>query len=169
MSGVVFAAVANVLTFETLASVAFVLENWPQPVKSRESKKHLGNMYTDILIRVKNATLRSKEKVKVPYSRLSMDILESLVKRGYIVSAVRKGRGIKRIIDVELGYNDGKSNISDIKFWSRPSRKLYIGYKNIKKAKQGYGHFFLSTPKGILTGEEARKQKVGGEILFEIW
>jgi len=127
-------------------------------------------MYWDSIIRVKNGLDRGFERVKVPYSSLDMSVLDSLAREGYVESVTRKGRGIKRIIDVKLKYEaDGKPAISGINFVSKPSRRLYSGYKNIKASRQGYGHYILSTPDGVLTDEEAKKKKVGGQVLFEIW
>lgn len=127
-------------------------------------------MYWDTIIRVKNALERNHEKVKVPYSHFDMRILESLVKEGYLESATRKGRGVKRIIDIKLKYDkDGDPAISGVKFISRPSRRLYKGYKDINTSRQGYGRYILSTPQGVLTDKEARRKKVGGQVLFEIW
>jgi len=134
-------------------------------------KKHLGNhMYWDTVTRVRNGLQRGYERVKVPYSHFDMNILESLVKEGYLESATRKGRGVKRIIDVRLKY-DGEGNpaISGVKFISKPSRRLYSGYKDIKSSRQGYGSFIISTPQGIVADREARKKKLGGQVLFEIW
>ena len=127
-------------------------------------------MYWDSIIRVKNGLDRGFERVKVPYSSLDMSVLDSLAREGYVESVTRKGRGVKRIIDVKLKYEaDGKPAISGINFVSKPSRRLYSGYKNIKASRQGYGHYILSTPDGVLTDEEAKKKKVGGQVLFEIW
>ncbi len=126
-------------------------------------------MYIDTLIRIKNAFMRKKERIKVPYSRLNMEILELLVKKGYLESVVRKGRGLKRIIDIQLKYEGLKPAISDIKFLSVPSRKVYAGYKDLKRSKQGYGRYFISTSKGVLTDSEARREKLGGQVLFEVW
>jgi len=127
-------------------------------------------MYIDTLIRIKNALERKKERIKVPYSRQDENILESLVKHGYLEGVSRKGRGIRRIIEVKLKYDkDGKPIISEIKLLSKFSRRVYIGWRDIKKSHQGYGHYFLSTPGGIMTDYEARKGKVGGELLFEVW
>ncbi len=113
---------------------------------------------------------RKFERVKVPYSNLDMAILESLAKHGYLESVSKKGRGVKRIIEAKLKYDKtGQPSISGVKFISRSSRRLYVGYKDMKKSHDGYGYFIFSTPKGILTNIEARKNKVGGEILFEIW
>jgi len=127
-------------------------------------------MYWDSIIRVKNALERGHERVKVPYSSFDMNIFESLEKEGYIESAARKGRGVKRIIDIKLKYDaDGSPAITGINFVSKPSRRLYSGYKDIKTSRQGYGHYVLSTPRGVLIGADAKKKKVGGQILFEIW
>ena len=127
-------------------------------------------MYWDSIIRVKNGLDRGFERVKVPYSSLDMSVLDSLAREGYVESVTRKGRGVKRIIDVKLKYEaDGRPAISGINFVSKPSRRLYSGYKNIKASRQGYGHYILSTPDGVLTDEEAKKKKVGGQVLFEIW
>lgn len=127
-------------------------------------------MHLDTLTRIKNGLQRGHERVKVPYSKLDMAVLQSLVSCGLLESAVRKGRGVKRIIDIRLKYvNDTMPAISDVRFISKPSRRVYAGYRDLKRSKQGHGFYILSTPKGVMSGYEAWKQKVGGELLFEIW
>jgi small subunit ribosomal protein S8 len=126
-------------------------------------------MYINLLTKIKNAQAVKKENVKVVYSKMDEKILEILKENGYIDDFQKKGRGAKRVLDIELKYQDGKGVIKGIKFISKPSRHLYISYKDIKPVKRGYGLLILSTPKGILTGKEAKKMKVGGEMLFEIW
>ena len=127
-------------------------------------------MYQDTLIRIKNALARGRQKVKVPYSTFDMNILEALVKAGYIESVQRKGRGVKRIIDIRLKYDeDGSPAISGIKFVSVPSRRLYSGYRSLKDSRQRFGHYLVSTPQGVMDGYEAKEKKVGGQVLFEIW
>lgn len=127
-------------------------------------------MYLNTLTKIRNAYNRKFERVKVPFGRLDMAILEVLAKRGYLESVAKKGRGVKKIIEAKLKYDkDNAPAISGLKFISRPSRKMYLGYKDMRKSHDGYGYFVFSTPKGILTNIEARKNKVGGEILFEIW
>lgn len=127
-------------------------------------------MYLNTLIKIKNAYHRKFERVKAPYSSLDLAILETLAKAGYFESVSKKGRGVKKTIEVKLKYDkDGKAAVSGLKFISRPSRRIYVGYKDIKKSHDGYGYFILGTPKGILTNIDAKKNKVGGEILFEIW
>ena len=126
-------------------------------------------MYTDTLIRIKNSLARGRDRVKIPYSRFDLEVLDTLMKAGYIDAVARKGRGARRIIEVKLKYKGEEPAISGVKFVSRPSRRLYTGYREIKKSRQGYGNFLLSTPEGVMTDKEAKRKKVGGQILFEIW
>ena len=126
-------------------------------------------MYTDLLIRIKNAQAAKIDSVKVPFSNFNMAILEILERNKFIESASKKGRMPKRIIEVKLKYQDGKGVIHDLKFLSKSSRRLYIGYKEIRPVRQGYGLLVLSTSKGIMDGKTAKKQKLGGQLLFEIW
>lgn len=126
-------------------------------------------MYYDLLTKIKNAQAVKKESIKVPYSEMDFAIAELLVKNKLVEDATKKGRLPKRILDVKLKYSDGKGVIRGIKLLSRPSRKLYSGYKSLRPVRQGYGLLVLSTPKGILDGKSARKEKVGGQLLFEIW
>ena len=110
-----------------------------------------------------------KRRLKVPFAKLDYEIAEALVKKGYLESVEKKGRSVKKIIDISIKYDDGKSKINDIKLVSVPSCKVYNGYKSLRRSKQGYGDYFLTTPRGIMTSMEARKSKIGGEVLFEIW
>ena len=110
-----------------------------------------------------------KRRLKVPFVKFDYEILEALVKEGYLESAEKKGRSIKKIIDISIKYDDEKPKINNIRFVSRPSCKAYSGYKGLRRSKQGYGDYFLTTPRGIMTGAEAKKSKIGGEVLFEIW
>ena len=127
-------------------------------------------MYFDSLTRVKNGLTRKSDKIKLPYSKGDFAVLEFLSKKGYVDVVARKGRGVKRIIEVKLKYDDAnRPQISGMKFISRPSRRIYVGYKDLKKSHQGHGHFVVSTSKGIKDGYEARREKLGGELLFEIW
>lgn len=127
-------------------------------------------MYINLLTQLKNAQAVKKESIKVFQSRLKEKVLEVLKDNGYIENLEKKGRGPKKILDIKLKYDEnGIGAISGIKFISKPSRRLYFGYKDIRPVKHGYGLIILSTPKGILTGKEARKMKIGGEALFQIW
>ena len=123
-------------------------------------------MYTDLLIKIKNAGAAKHEFLKVRYNKADNAVLELLKKKGFIKKFEVKGRMPKRIIEIEL---DPTRSLGGLKFLSKPSRRLYSGYKKVKRVKSGYGMAVLSTPKGFLSDKEARKEKVGGELLFEIW
>ncbi len=126
-------------------------------------------MYTDLLTKIHNAQRAKKPSLKVAYSNMDMAIAEILAATGFVLSAAKKGRAPKRIIEIELKYNGEQGAISNIKFLSLPSRRLYAGYKEMRSVRQGFGVAVVSTPNGIMTSRQARKQKVGGQLLFEIW
>lgn len=127
-------------------------------------------MYISLLTRIHNATMARKASLKVPYTRVDLAIAQELVKAGYLASVERKGRSVKKIIDLRLKYDEaGTPAITGIAIRSKPSQRVYRGYREIRNSKQGYGKYLLSTPLGILSDAEARKAKVGGELLFEIW
>ncbi len=122
--------------------------------------------YTDFVIKVKNAKTAGKSTVKSDATKMNKAIVELLVTRGFVKSVEVKGKGTKKYLEIDLG---GKKRIHAITFLSKPSLHRHAGYKNFKKVKNGFGMLVVSTPKGIMTGETARKEKVGGELLFEIW
>jgi len=126
-------------------------------------------MYINLLTQLKNAQAVEKESVKFPYSKMDEAVLEVLAKNKFIKNYEKKGRGVKKILDIDLRYEDGTGVINGVKFVSKPSRRFYVGYKDVKPVKHGYGLVILSTPKGIMTGQESKKTKTGGEILFKIW
>ncbi len=126
-------------------------------------------MYTDFLTKIKNAQAARKEYVKISYSNLDFAIAELLVREGYLEAVAKKGRMPKRVIEVKLKYVDKQGAISGLRFLSRPSLKVFSGYRALRKVRQGYGVAVLTTPKGIMTGAEARKAQEGGQLLFEIW
>lgn len=127
-------------------------------------------MVVDLLTKIKNAQKAKKESMKVPYSNLGFAVAELLAKHHYVESAVKKGRMPKRVIEIKLKYDQtGQGTIEEIKVLSTPSRRLYRGYKDFRPVRQGYGLAAVSTSKGIMTMQEAKKMKVGGQLLFEIW
>lgn len=98
-----------------------------------------------------------------------MAIAEKLKEAGFVSAVERKGKKIRKNLDITLKYKDGEHAIAGVKRISKPGRRLYKNSREIIPVRYGYGALILSTPKGVLTDKEARKEKVGGEALFEIW
>lgn len=118
---------------------------------------------------LKNASLRDKDSVVVPYSKVKNAILECLKKEGYVKEVSKKIKKGFPVLEVELIYVDKKPKITDVERISKQSRRVYFKMKDIHSVKNGSGLLVLSTPKGILSGKVARKEQVGGEALFRIW
>ncbi len=118
---------------------------------------------------IKNANHALNESVIFPHSKLSYSIAEKLSKEGYIGAVSKKVRKGRPVIEVTLATVGGEPRIHEVSRVSKPSRRMYASVHAIKPFKNGRGTFFFSTPKGILTDKEARKENVGGEILFKIW
>ena len=124
----------------------------------------------DFIVRLTNAGAIKKASVSIPYSAFKMAIAEKLKDVGYVKGVEKKGKKIKKTLDVTLKYTDaGQHAISGVKRISKPGRRLYRSVIDIHPVRYGHGALILSTPKGIKTDKEARKEKVGGEALFEIW
>ncbi|HEY4499750.1 MAG TPA: 30S ribosomal protein S8 [Candidatus Paceibacterota bacterium] len=126
-------------------------------------------MYLNVLTKIRNAQAVRQESVKVPFSNFDAAILEVLEKRKFIESVAKKGRMPKRILEVQLRYTKGKGAITGMRVQSTFARRLYVGYKELRPIRQGFGISVLSTPKGILDDRTARREKVGGQLLFDIW
>lgn len=126
-------------------------------------------MYYDAIIKVKNAQMARKESVFVPYSQMDHAVLRALAERRFIKEVQRKTIGRRNMIEVKLKYENGSPRIEGVKIVSKPSRRIYKPYAELKPVRQGFGIAILSTSKGVMTNGEAFKQKVGGEYLFEIW
>lgn len=126
-------------------------------------------MYYGILAQLKNAVRARKEKVIFPFSKMDFAVLSALVASGFVKSVEREALGRKNVITVRLAAKDGKGTFTDFMIVSRPSRHSYIDYRKLRPVKQGHGAGVLSTSRGVMTDRDARKQKVGGEYLFQIW
>lgn len=122
-----------------------------------------------MLIKIKNASRANHDTVVFPYSKLKLSIAECLEKEGFIRNVTKKTEKGLPVIEVELIYTNDEPRIHDVTRVSKSSRRMYMGVKEIKPIKHGRGKVILSTPKGILTDVNAKKEMVGGEILFSIW
>jgi small subunit ribosomal protein S8 len=125
----------------------------------------IGDMLTAIL----NAQKVKKETLKIPFSKIKLEIAKILKREGYIEEFEEKGRYKKSIL-IHLKYDEeGKPGISGVKKISKPGQRIYKGYLEIKRVKGGYGIAIISTSKGLMTDKEARKKKIGGEVICEVW
>jgi small subunit ribosomal protein S8 len=121
-----------------------------------------------MLIRIKNAQAAKQEMVRIPYSQVKHEIARALERLGMVGVSERKGKRIRKILDLQLLYPEGKAAITEVKLISKPSRRLYSSYRDLHRAASG-GVILLTTPKGIMSSIEARREKVGGQLIAELW
>ena len=123
----------------------------------------------DMLTRIRNASLINKKEVVLPYSKIKFGIANILVKHGYLEKAEEKKDAAHPYILLTLKFHSGMPAITHIKRISKPGHRQYIKKDDIDSVLSGFGVAILSTPKGLLTNEEARKQQVGGELICEVY
>jgi small subunit ribosomal protein S8 len=124
---------------------------------------------SDMLTRIRNAHMRSKTKVSVPTSKLREHVLEVLHKEGYIRGFAVIEKDGRSEIEVELKYFDGAPVIKEIQRVSKPGRRVYASVATLPSVFNGLGISILSTPKGVMSDQEARAQNVGGEVLCTVF
>ncbi len=123
----------------------------------------------DMITRIRNGGQARLKRVEIPESRLKREVARVLQEQGYISNFSSDGDPKKPMLTVEVRYNAGSEPmIQGIQRVSRPSRRVYVGWQEIPKVRNGLGIAILSTPRGILTDEQAREAHVGGEILAEV-
>lgn len=123
----------------------------------------------DLITRIRNAVLVGKNEILVPTSKLKVAVVEVLAKNGYLASyEVIEGapRADLRVVINEPGT---VSKINEITKVSKPGRRMYVGADDIRAIKSGRGMEIISTSKGLMTGREAKKNRLGGEILVRVW
>lgn len=123
----------------------------------------------DFINKIKTASLSRKESVTIPYSKMNLAVAELLKKEGYVGEITKKGKKVVKTIEVALVYENNKPKVVGAERISKLSRRMYQKSKEIRPVMQGYGMRVLTTPKGILSDKDARKENVGGEVLFTIW
>jgi len=126
------------------------------------------NSIIDLIIRIKNGYMAKKENVVSPYSKFKETLLKKLVDLKFVKEYKVEGE-VKKTILITLIYEKGEPALTDVQIISRPGRRFYVSYRNLKSIMSGFGHSILSTPGGIITNREARQKKLGGELLFNIW
>lgn len=124
---------------------------------------------SDLIIRLKNASDAKKAVVAITYSRFAESIAHALKKAGYVDTVEKSGKLFSKELILGLVYFDSGPRIHGVERISKPSRRMYQKACDIRMYRSGFGNTFLSTPKGIMSDAEAKKNNVGGEILFKIW
>jgi len=122
----------------------------------------------DLLARIKNAWKVKKTRIVVPYSNLKIAILKIFQEKGIVSNIKLKEEGVKKWLIVYLNYVDGEPPYEDIIRVSKPGRRVYCGYRDLKPVRQGYGFRIISTSRGIMLDSEARRRKLGGEVICEV-
>lgn len=122
----------------------------------------------DMLTRIRNASLVHKHEVEVPYSKIKMSIASILLKHGYLAKVEEKKEKHPYIL-LTLKYTGGQPAVSHIRRVSKPGHRFYVKNGDIENVLNGFGIAILSTPKGLLTNDEALEAKVGGELICEIY
>ena len=123
----------------------------------------------DMLARIKNSQLRNHKKVEMPSSNFKMKIADVLKNEGYINGFNVDKNENKQVLIIDLKYNSGSPVISVIERVSKPGRRVFSSAQSLPKINNGLGIAIVSTPKGVMTDIDARKKKIGGEIICKVF
>ena len=123
----------------------------------------------DMIARIKNASLRNYKKVTIPSSKFKVKISEVLKKEGFIIDYKIDNFDGKDNLLIDLKYTAGNPVINSIQRVSKPGRRIFSSAESLPKVNNGLGIAIISTPKGVMTDIDARKQKVGGEIICKVF
>ena len=125
---------------------------------------------SDLLTRIRNAVMVSKSNIEIPHSKFKFQLTSLLKDEGYVSDVKITGEGTKKIINVELKYSeDGASVISGMNRLSKPGNRVYSSFDKLPRNNGGLGTVVVSTSRGLLSDSEARKRKLGGELICEVW
>jgi small subunit ribosomal protein S8 len=122
-----------------------------------------------MLIMIKNASRAKRPTVTVPYSKIKEAIADCLKKNGYVASVTKDKVKNMPVLVLGVAYDGEVAKVKDLERVSKPSKRVYVGVNDIRAVKSGYGIMVLSTPKGVMTDREARKELVGGEVICKLW
>ncbi len=130
----------------------------------------MNHTVSDFVIRIKNAARARRKEIIAPYSRIAKEIAKVLVKEGFLEEAKEQIVDKKKMLSLKIRYRNRIPVLTDVKIISKPSIRVYTPSKNIVQAqRKGMFTLVISTNRGILTGHEAEKKNLGGEVLFKVW
>ena len=125
---------------------------------------------SDLLTRLRNASMVSKPNVSIPHSNFKLELAKLLKTEGYVSDVKVSGEGVKKLIDIDMKYSDeGMSVISGMNRLSKPGQRVYSSFDKLPRNNGGLGTVIVSTSRGLLSDSEARKRKLGGELICEVW
>jgi small subunit ribosomal protein S8 len=124
---------------------------------------------TDLLNQIRNAEAVEKAEVLLPYSKIKNEIANLLSREGFVGEVKKATKGKIKALKITLKYDNGVPALAGAKRVSKPGQRIYEGFAEIKRVHGGFGISIVSTSKGLMTNKEARKNKLGGEILCQIW
>ncbi len=149
----------------------FVLGSLLTGEKSQELKSLLGDKImdpiSDFFIRIKNAQRAGHQTLQISYSKFKHELAKALERAGLVGKIDKRGKRVRKTLEICLLYNKEKPVISDLKLISKPGQRLYSSYQDLKSTRDRYV-VFLSTSKGVLSGSEAKKIKAGGELMVKV-
>ena len=123
----------------------------------------------DMITRIKNSQTRNHKKVQLPASKFKVKIAEVLKGEGYIIGFNIEENDKKNVLEIDLKYNSGNPVINTIERISKPGRRIFSSAESLPKINNGLGIAIVSTPKGVMSDIDARKQKIGGEIICKVF
>ena len=123
----------------------------------------------DMIARIKNASLRNYKKVQIPSSKFKTKIADVLKNEGYIIDYKIESNDGKHDLLINLKYSSGNPVINSIQRVSKPGRRIFSSAQSLPKVSNGLGIAIVSTPKGVMTDQDARKNQVGGEIICKVF
>ena len=125
---------------------------------------------SDLLTRIRNAVMVSKSNIEIPHSNFKFELASLLKNEGYVSDVKISGDGTNKLIDIELKYSDeGTPVISGMNRLSKPGNRVYSSFDKLPRNNGGLGTVVVSTSRGLLSDSEARKRKLGGELICEVW
>lgn len=123
----------------------------------------------DMLSQIKNAVLARHKTVEFPYSKVKESIAKALVDEGYLATVKTAGTKPKQTLMAEISYRGSQPVLEDIKRKSKPGLRVYVKKGDIRQVLGGLGSAIISTPQGVMSGKEAKKRGLGGELICEVW
>ncbi len=123
----------------------------------------------DMFIRIMNGSRAGKESVIIPHSKVKAEIARVLKERGFIKDIEKKGKKVRKFLELTLSYKGKTPKLSGLVRVSKTSRRVYVKSGDIAKSARGFGMMIISTSRGIMTGDDAMKAKLGGEIIGKVW